>query len=209
MVTFLENVPFLLSLRFVKILSFMISWGWIRSIGQGACFGMGRTVVQIVDSPLVVPSLDVLVPLMVEQLVDVLQFLNALSPVAEQVIDVPKIIIELIPPRTSVREPQWAEQLVEVPTVLCFLKQIVDIPVPGRGGRLAGLQVFHLEQSATAPFYEQTVDIPPFLVEVFKVFARDKVHVHHPHLLTLQLVFMRTRTSLVKAFFALFPVPKK
>ena len=68
------------------------------------------------------PSLDVLVPLMVEQLVDVLQFFDALSPVAEQVIDVPKIIIEHIPPRTSVREPQLAEQLVEVPTVLYFLK---------------------------------------------------------------------------------------
>ena len=44
--------------------------------------------VQILDAP---------VPLMVEQLVDVLQLLDALIPVAEQVIDVPKMFIERIP----------------------------------------------------------------------------------------------------------------
>ena len=48
-----------------------------------------------------------------------------------------------------------------------------------------------------------------FPVEVFKVFAQDKAHLHHPHLLTLQLVFMEARTSLVKSFFALFPSRKK
>ena len=84
-----------------------------------------------------VPSHDVLVPLMVEQLVDVLRFFDALLPGAEQVIDVPKIIYEDIPSRTPLREPQLAEQLVEVPTILCFLEQTVDIPVPrGRGRRL-------------------------------------------------------------------------
>ena len=40
-------------------------------------------------------------------------------------------------------------------------------------------------------------------VEVFKVFAQDRVH---PHLRTLQLVRTMTRMSLVKGFFALFPV---
>ena len=90
-----------------------------------------HTVDQIVDA---VP-----VPLMVEQLVDVLQLFDALIPVAEQVIDVPKIFVERIPPRTSVREPQLAEQLVEVPTIVSFsslqriLEQTVDVPVP-RGG---------------------------------------------------------------------------
>ena len=34
------NVPFLLLLRFVKILNFMISREWIRDIGLGVCFGM-------------------------------------------------------------------------------------------------------------------------------------------------------------------------
>ena len=55
-----------------------------------------------------------------ELLVDVLQLFDALMPVAEQVIDVPKIFIERIPPRTSVREPQLADQLVEVPTIVSF-----------------------------------------------------------------------------------------
>ena len=68
---------------------------------------------------------------------DVLRFFDTLCPVAEQVIDVPKIIYEDIPSRTPLREPQLAEQLVEVPTILCFLEQTVDIPVPrGRGRRL-------------------------------------------------------------------------
>ena len=107
---------------------------------------------QIADAVPGLPTLDVPVPLMVEQLVDMLQFFDALSLVAEQVTDVPKIIIERPSPRTSVREPQLAEQLVEVPTILYFLKepmakQIVEIPVPGGGGRLAGLQGFLLGQS--------------------------------------------------------------
>ena len=40
MVTCFGNAPVLLLLRFVKILSFMISREWTRSIGQDACFGM-------------------------------------------------------------------------------------------------------------------------------------------------------------------------
>ena len=96
---------------------------------------------------------------MVDQLVDVLQFFDALLHVAEQVIEVPKIIIEHTPPRTSVREPQLAEQLVEVPTILCFLKQKVDIPVLRALWRR--LQGFCPGQGSTAPpFSEQVWDIP-------------------------------------------------
>ena len=70
----------------------------------------------------------------------------------------PKIIIERIPPRTSVCEPQLAEQLVEMPAILYFLKQpiaeqIVDIPVLGLQGSLAG-------ESSTAPTVAQIVDNP-------------------------------------------------
>ena len=61
--------------------------------------------------------LDAPVPLTVEQLVDVLQIVDALVLVAEQVIEVPKIILENILSRLSCREPQLAEQLVEVPTI--------------------------------------------------------------------------------------------
>ena len=132
-----------------------------------------HAVDQIVGVP-GLPTLDGPVPLMVEQLVDVLQLLDALIPVAEQVIDVPKFFVERIPPRTSVREPQLAEQLVEVSTIISYssLREIVehnvDVPVPhGRdgGGGLLGL---HPGQSSTAfsgadhrsVTAEQIVDIP-------------------------------------------------
>ena len=123
-----------------------------------------HTVDQIVDAVPGLPTLDGPVPLMVEQLVDVLQLFDALIPVAEQVIDVPKIFNERIPPRTSVREPQLAEQLVEVPMIVSFsslqriMEQKLAIPVPQGGGRHADLQGFRRGQSSTG--VEQIVDIP-------------------------------------------------
>ena len=70
---------------------------------------------QIVDTAPALPILDVPVPLMGEQLVDVLRFFDTLCPVAGQVIDVPKIILEDIPARRLCREPQLVEQLVDEP----------------------------------------------------------------------------------------------
>ena len=71
-----------------------------------------RTVEQIILSPM----LDVPVPLMEEQLL-----VDAFAPhdvrVPEQVIEVPKILIDELSVRTPVREPQLAEQVVEVPTI--------------------------------------------------------------------------------------------
>ena len=93
-------------------------------------------------------TLDAPVPLMVGQLPDILHFFDALLPVAEQATDVPKIFLEDIPSRTPVREPQLAEQLVEVTTILSFVKQTVDIPVPRGGGRR--LQGFLPELNPTA-----------------------------------------------------------
>ena len=64
-------------------------------------------------------SSDAPVLQMLEQLPDVHRFFASCLPVvAEQVFDVPKIILENIPSRRFCREPQLAEQLVEVPTVL-------------------------------------------------------------------------------------------
>ena len=58
---------------------------------------------------------------------------------AEQVVEVPKISLSPRPSRSCIPEPQVAEQLVEVPTVLSLLRiaeQIVGTPVPlGRGQR--------------------------------------------------------------------------
>ena len=138
---------------------------------------------QIVDTAPALPILDVPVPLMGEQLVDVLHFFDTLCPVAVQVIDVPKISLEDIPARRLCREPQLVEQLVEVPTVVSFssllqrtVDQHVDIPVPRGRGRLASLLVLF----------------------------PDRVQ-RRLHLFTLQLVRMMTRMSLVQGFCALFP----
>ena len=123
-----------------------------------------RTVEQVAVYAPMVQILDVPVVQMGEQLVDVLHFFDALILVAEQAIEVPKIIIERIPPRTSVREPQLAEQLVEVPTIVSFsslqrvMEQTVDIPAPQGGGRHADLQSFLRGQSSTGAV--QIVDTP-------------------------------------------------
>ena len=118
--------------------------------------GVGNELVQ---------ALDALVLQMEEQLPDVLQFFATCLPVvAEQVIDVPKISFEDIPKRRSRREPQLAEQLVEVPTVLSlalfqeqFAEQTVNIPVPrGSGRRLQGLRPGQGSQRTV----EQIVNIP-------------------------------------------------
>ena len=89
-------------------------------------------MVQILDAP---------VPQMVDNVLDALRI--PVRPMAVQVIEVPKILIDVIPARSLVPEPQTAEQLVEVPTVLSpsrialrIAEQIVDTPVPqGRGGK--------------------------------------------------------------------------
>ena len=98
-------------------------------------------MVQVLDAPVSQMGGDV---------TDTLRILD--FPIAEQVIDVPKISCSPCPSRSLVPEPQSAEQLVEVPTVLSptrialrIAEQIVDTPVPrGRG------QGFLPEQSSTA-----------------------------------------------------------
>ena len=82
-----------------------------------------------------VQLLDLPVPQMVENVTDTL--LRILDfPIAEQVIDVPKIFCSPCPSHSRVPEPQSADQLVEVPTVLSptrialqIAEQIVDTPV--------------------------------------------------------------------------------
>ena len=85
-----------------------------------------------------VQLLDLPVPQMVDQPVDILKIIAMLLPaVDEQVIDVPKIIQDSTPQRLKPPEPQQlVEQLVDVPTVLTpsrialqIAEQIVDTPV--------------------------------------------------------------------------------
>ena len=79
----------------------------------------------MVNAPLL-PTFDVPVPLMVEQLL-----VGVLFPldfrVAEQVIEVPKILLDDVPERTAVRVTQLAEQLVEVPTPVSCMEQVVGL----------------------------------------------------------------------------------
>ena len=117
-------------------------------------------------------NLDVPVLQMGEQLPDVLQlFASFLPVVAEQVIEVPKIFLDMTPQRLGdhLRQPQMVEQLVHVPTVVSYsslqqlaAEQIVDIPVPGGdgGGGRGGLQSSLPRLNSAAVHVEQTVDIP-------------------------------------------------
>ena len=72
------------------------------------------------------------------------------TPTPEQVIAVPKISQDFIRQRTVLREPQMAEQLVEVPTDVVIdaqlVEQTIDIPVLGALG---------------VPGYEDLARFPP------------------------------------------------
>ena len=86
--------------------------------------------------------------------------------VADQVIEVPLVSSSSCPLRAVLREPQFVEQLVEVPTVLSVAElqqrtaeQLVNIPVPrGRSGRR--LQGSLPGQVSTAAGAEQIADFP-------------------------------------------------
>ena len=136
-----------------------------------------RTVEQLADVVPMVQILDIPVPQLVDQLPDVLRFFATLLLVPELFVEVPKILLDDVPERTAVRETQLAEQLVEVPTIVSYsslqrtMEQHVDIPVPRRGERNAGLQGFLPGQSSTSRLsfcstrfseriVEQIVDIP-------------------------------------------------
>ena len=119
--------------------------------------------------------LDLPVPQMVDNVLDALRILD--FPMVVQVIEVPKVLIDVFLARSLVPEPQTAEQLVEVPTVLSptrialqIAEQIVDTSVPqGRGGkrRVQGflpepssiVTSSCLERISERPV-EQIVDIP-------------------------------------------------
>ena len=118
-----------------------------------------------------VQILDLPVPQTVDYVEDALRILD--RPMAEQVIEVPKISCSPCPSRSLFREPQSAEQLVEVPTVLSpsrIAEQIVGIPVPrGRGqGSLPGQSTTATHSSGkriSERIVGQIVDFPEQTVE--------------------------------------------
>ena len=141
-------------------------------------------IVDYVCSAPTVQILDAPVPQTVEQLPDILRFFDTLMPDPEQVIEVPKILPEDVSMRTVVREPQLAEQLVEVPTIVSCswlhlrMEQNVDIPVLCRGGRSSGLPGFLPGQGSTALLssgerlsertVEQIIDTPGGCLQEFR-----------------------------------------
>ena len=125
-----------------------------------------RTVEDIADVLPMVQILDIPVLQGVDQLVEVWRYLDFHIP--EQVIEVSKILASSCHSRKVLIAPQKAEQWVEVPTIVSFsslqqrtVEQIIDIPVPGRGGggERRGLQSLFPGQSTTAQS-AQIVDIP-------------------------------------------------
>ena len=104
-------------------------------------------VEQIVDIVPVVPLLHVPAPQTVDSVVEVLKILDKSLPDVEQVIEVPKILQHTVSQRSSLQEPQLAEQLVDVPTPSPALApvpqmehQLVEVPpiVPQLVGFFAG-----------------------------------------------------------------------
>ena len=94
-----------------------------------------HVVEQLADIAPMVQILDSPEPQMVAQLLEVFRLLDTQLP-DEQAIFVPKISCSPCPSRSRVPEPQSAEQLVEVPTVLTptrialqIAEQIVDTPL--------------------------------------------------------------------------------
>ena len=146
--------------------------------------GVLAPLVQILDLP---------VPQTVDSVTDVLRLLD--RPLAEQAISVPKISCSPCPSRSRVPDPQSAEQLVEVPTVLTptriavqIAEQIVDTSargsLPGQSsaahrpaqssrGRFAG-RIWHMpaaglygyiESDSAKAAYAIVGDVPFFLAE--------------------------------------------
>ena len=134
-----------------------------------------RTVEQIAVYAPMVQILDAPVLQLVEQLPDVLRFFDLLLPVPEQAIEVPKILLDDVPVRAVLREPQLVEQLVEVPTTVSYaalllwqalhgfrqrtVEQNVDIPAVGGSGTGGGPSGFLPGQSYSVTA-EQIVDNP-------------------------------------------------
>ena len=94
-----------------------------------------HVVEQLADIAPMVQILDSPEPQLVVQLLEVFRLLDTQLP-DEQVISVPKVSCPSCPSRSRVPEPQSADQLVEVPTVLTptriavqIAEQIVDTPV--------------------------------------------------------------------------------
>ena len=158
-----------------------------------------HTAEHSVDVSPSVQTLDAPVQQMGNELLDIFKFVDTV--LTEQVIDVPKISQDIIPQRLvdpDLRPTQTAEHLVEVPSILYILKQKVDIPVP---------RVFSQNRIQQRSPSGSSLTFQ-YKVEVFKVYAQDRVPQPHLLLLTLQLVFDDADEAFQRMF-RTFPRPKK
>ena len=137
-----------------------------------------RTVEQIAVCAPMVQILDAPVPQLVEHLPDVWRFFDLLLPVPEQVIEVPKILLDDVPARTVVRDTQLVEQLVEVPTIVSFSS---------------------LQQRTGSRFLTFLFPVVEVVVdgEVFKVFSQDRIQQRSlRRSLTFQFLVIKTSSFL-------------
>ena len=131
------------------------AWRCAARVGHGPCAAEAGPVEHRVEACASVQILDAPVPQGENQLVEAFRHLDLSIP--EQVVAVPKISSSSRRSRRMLRAPQTAEQLVEVPTIASSslqqqtAEQIIDIPVPGRGGGggRGGLQGFPSGQNST------------------------------------------------------------
>ena len=150
-----------------------------------------------------VQILDLPVPQMVGDVADTLRILD--RPIAEQVIEVPTFSCSPCPSRSPIPEPQSAEQLVEVPTVLslALLQQLLSKPLTFQFHMVVVVvftvlcqdrvqQRLVLSRALTSPFVEaftvfsQDRDRRRVLWSSFKIFTSVRALQLHPLVLRMQ-----------------------
>ena len=138
---------------------------------------------------------------MVEPLPNIVQFFAALSPVPEQVIEVPKILPHDVPMRRLCREPQLAEQVVEVPTILYFLLTlqfrmvVVELPEVFKAFSLDTVRRSGLRTRSL------TLQLRAVVYGVFKVVSQNRVQQR----LVKQIIVFQQRLS-TRSLTILLPV---
>ena len=138
-----------------------------------------RTVEPIIE------SFDALVPQMVDQAAEVVRFFASLPVVAEQVIEVPTIILEdPIPQRALLRVPQLAEQLVEVPTTTGYVFAVVAVQTMGVAGSTCSVRAAHRQSRAGYKYWTglrrvraPVVDVPVIISDMLQQFFVENVEV--------------------------------